>query len=590
MKLRFLPLVTAAVLAFAAASMSVHAQTTQLAIMGSSAQYQEMGQADFTQKGCIFIDANKSWNIKDVRGTAPNNVNITDTAAAWVAWTPAGGSCSSPGTGSVIDFFMNTDSVLGNRCFFASPSCAVSTSASSFTCATAFPDTTCTVLPSSIETAINASGSGTHINVASTDIRPEDALFATDRALTPCGQPIVAGSQYLGFGQQTTDANQANPITGAAWTVNGFTMLGGSFNIANFAISGNDPASGAAIANGTGNGWVVVALGATPELVFVNPSNGAGLGSLAVTNINRATLAGFVDGTFGAVSDIIPQSFSTSPAEVPVNVIVREPVSGTYNTFEYAIPNSLENQTSQEVGLAAAAAHTAGASFPPYYCTGATVTNSNVSGPTWAGQAAPFNPLQETDSHSNVTSTRSRAIGTGNMVKTVENVKDSLGYAFWSQSNFSSASATNAKYLTVDGVDPIQEVWQDGEIPTKGNDLLSNVSFSHVKDGSYPIWSILRNVTDSSHASLLTTLVTSEQTFVTPDYPDFVLKDQLSVVRSHFSPPGITYPGNGGSPCNGDAGAAEAGGDVAGMVYSQQADNDYAADNLSSCGEVGHRQ
>ncbi len=146
----------------------------------------------------------------------------------------------------------------------------------------------------------------------------------------------------------------------------------------------------------------------------------------------------------------------------------------------------------------------------------------------------------------------------------------------------------------MDGVDPIQENWTDGEVPTKANDLLSNVSFTHVKDGSYPIWSILRNVTNSANQTLLTTLVTAEQTFVTPDYPDFVLKDQLSVVRSHFSPPypawAGTYPGNSGSPCNGDAGTAEAGGDVAGMVYSQQADNDYSADTFSSCGDVAHRQ
>ncbi len=607
MKLRIMSLVTAAVLAIAAASINVHAQTVQLAMGGSSAMYQEMGQADFAQKGCIFINSTKGFNVVDSRGASPHAVSITDTAAAWVAWTTGGGSCSSPGAGSVVDFYMNLDSVLGNRCFFASPSCAVSTNGSfSATCGTALPGTSCTNLPASLQTAINNSGAGTRINAAGTDIRPEDAKFATIRALTPCNTSVGTGSQYIGLGMQTsTSDNQGFPFLGSVWVVNGFTMPGGSFNVGNFNLSGNDPASGSAIANGTGNGWAVIPVGAAPQLVFVNPSNTIGLGSLAVTNVNRATLSGFMDGTFGAVQDLFPQAFSGA-GEVPVNVVLREPMSGTYNTFEYAIPNDVENQSSQEIGLAAIAAHTAGAAFPPYYCTGPTVTNASVSGPSWTSQVAPNNPLQESDGHANVTSTRSRGIGTGNVVKIVENVKDALGYAFWSQANFSSATPGNAKYITVDGIDPIQEVWQDGEVPTTSNGLLGNVSMSHVKDGSYPIWSLLRMVTSTSTTAcnngvagtacnvLLGNLAASAQTFVTPAFPDFVIasgtNNQLLVTRSHFTPPTVVYPGNGGSPCNGDAGSSEAGGDVGGVVYSIQADNDYSGDSLSSCGNVAHRQ
>ncbi len=637
MKLRFISLAIAAVLAFAAASFNVpaHAQTIQLTIIGSSAQYYEAAQADYAAKGCFYIDNNKDTVISDTRGTAPNNVALTDHAAFWVAWSAGTGTCAAPAGTYDIDFYMNTDSVVGTRCFMASPSCLVTVALqgtdSAFNCGTTPTNVPCTPLPVGPSPTPNFTTILTSIpiNTAATDIRPEDGMFATLRALTPCGTAIVSGSQYLGIGDQTTDANQGYPIGGTTSAFGGFTGLGSSFNVGNFAIYGNDPASGSSIANGTGNNWTVIQVGAAPELVIVNASDGSGLGSIAISNINRATLAGFVDGTFGAVEDIIPQAYS-GVNEVPVNTVLREYLSGTYNTFEYAIPNDLENQSSQEIGLAAADSATG---WPIDYCSNAsgsadptlTVTNSNVSGPVWglgasltADESAPYNPLGVSEAHTNVTSTRSREIGTGNMVKAILGTEDGLGYAFWSESNFSSATPTTIKYLTVDGVDPIEEVWQDGEVPTPTNNLESNVSFSHVKDGSYPIWSILRMITSTTNtsggdnpcniasggalqtggtacSSLVTTLTTDEQKYVTPDFPDFVLKDQLSVVRSHFSPPGITYRSYLGgthlnAPSNGDAGAVESGGDVGGMVYSFQADNDYAVEASNTTGNVGHRQ
>jgi hypothetical protein len=590
MKLKGMLLVAAVVLACAAASVNAHAQTVNLAIMGSSALYQEVGQADYAAKTCIFINSTKGFNIVDSRvdtAHAADTVNVTDTAAAWVAWTPAtAGNCGSgPATGASIDFYMNTDSVLGDRCFFASPSCVVSTNASfSATCGTALPGTQCTNLPTTVQNAINNSGAGTHINVAATDIRPEDAMFATLRALTPCDQLVGGSSQYYGLGLQTTNSNVATTVSGSAATIQGFTLLGGSFHINNFAIMGNDPATGSAIANGTGNGWSVVGVGAAPIVVFVNPTNPNGLGSLAVSNISRATLSGFQDGSLGTVTDMVPQAWAQAPAGV--NTFIREPVSGTYNTTEYAVANSTQNLSSQDNGVQS----TNG--FAPTYCTGATVTNDVVSGASWP-LGGITNPLSESGTHGGVAYTRSRAIGTGNMVTSVEKVKDGLGYAFWSQANFSSTTPFNAKYLSVDGVDPIQEVWQDGEVPTTSNGLLGNVSFSHVKDGSYPIWSTLRLVTDSTHLTSVQSLATSAQNFVTPQFPDFVLPNQMAVVHSHFTPPGVTFPGNSGNPSNGVFNAStapEAGGDVAGVIYSFQADKDFGGDFVSPGGEVNHRQ
>jgi hypothetical protein len=188
-----------------------------------------------------------------------------------------------------------------------------------------------------------------------------------------------------------------------------------------------------------------------------------------------------------------------------------------------------------------------------------------------------------------------RAIGTGNEVDAVLANADSLGYAFWSAANFKNASAGTAKYLTVDGIDPIQETWTDGLVPTTGNYLLGDVSMAHVKDGSYPIWSILRFVSDPSGPgyTVATNLATAAANFLSPFQPDFVPLSQLGVVRSHFAPPGVTFPGNGGVPSNGvspGCSTTEAGGDVAGKALTKQSDGDYCADNGVTTGNTGHRQ
>jgi len=84
-------------------------------------------------------------------------------------------------------------------------------------------------------------------------------------------------------------------------------------------------------------------------------------------------------------------------------------------------------------------------------------------------------------------------------------------------------------------------------------------------------------------------------------------QNPLRLVRSHFSPPGVVYTGctcNGStcvqpyatpivcSPSNGNSSneASEVGGDVGGVVYTQQADGDYAKDTGNDAGEVNHRQ
>jgi hypothetical protein len=533
----------------------------QVVIAGSSALWLESGQASAAAQGCAWDSGStKSFTLTDTR-LSPN---LTDTAAAWVTWQPtAGGACSSTYTSGTAVVYLNTDSTVGNRCFFARPQCTVTTTATSTTAAgNSLPGVSESTMPSAVVSAIT----GASVTVSATDIRPEDANFATERALGNCGAAVGGSTQYLGLGY-----TNGSTIKGSTVQTNG---SGGSFNVANWALMGTDPITGDSI---TGT-FVVTAVAATPVVVFVNPSDESGFGNLLISNVDRAVLTGFLDGTYGRVQDMIPQGYS-STGTIGTTVFLREPLSGTFNTMEYNIPNSIEEQSSQEVGLAAVNANTAGNPYPPYNCSGTSWNSAQ-------------NPLNETDARGKVNSFRYRAIGTGNMVKAVLATADSLGYAFWSAANFSSALSTDAKYLTVDGVDPIQEVWSDGTIPTSTNDLLGDVTMAHVKDGSYPIWSIQRFVSDSGTAgnTVATNLASQLTKFLGPTQPDFVPLSQLAVVRSHFSPPGVSYPGNSGTPANGTGTLTESGGDVGGLVLTLQSDGDYNADNGVETGNVGRRQ
>jgi hypothetical protein len=540
----------------------------QVVIAGTGSLWLEAGQASAASQGCAWDSGStRSFTLTDNRFSP----GLTDIGVAWVTWTPsAAGNCATYLSGSAV-VYISADSTVGNRCFFARPACTVTTTATTSTSpGGALPGVTEADLPSLVLSQIDGAG----VNVAATELRSEDSLFATERALAGCGYPVAPGSLYLGLGY-----TNGSKITGSTHQTNGG---GGSYNVANFAITGNDPTTSEPVA---GN-WTVTEVGATPIVVFVNPGNGGGMGSLAISNVNREALAGFPDGTYGRTLDIIPQQYSATSLYY-ATVYLREPLSDDFNVMEFATPNSLEGQSSQEIGLATLIADNAGIPYPSYNCTSYPPTSTN----TWySGE----NPLNETDTRGTGTSYRERAIGTSNEIKAVLATTDSLGYASWSAANFSSTTAETAKYLTVNGVDPIQEFWTDGWVPTSNNDLLQDVNFAHVKDGSYPIWTMLRFVSypGTEGATVAVGLASNAEKFLSPSQPDFVPLYQLDVVRSHFSPPGVSYPGGkpAGSPANGTGMVAEAGGDVGGLVLTLQSDGDYNIDNGATTGNVGRRQ
>ncbi|SPE25572.1 conserved exported hypothetical protein [Acidobacteriia bacterium SbA2] len=539
---KYLSIAALLVVSFAA---QLHAQTLAAAGSGSSGLWVAAGQG--AAKNGTNAQVNCSWTstasgvtfATDVRP----GVGLNENGNLWVVWTPAGGSCTAPGAGSLVYADLNLDSTIGMRCLFAQPSCTLNTTAAALTAgANKLPGITDTPLPAGVLAAFN----GATMNYGATDIMPADAKFVTYRALALCG-PLSSGTQFQGLGYGPGPVGQT--IHSAYSTK--------TFNVVDFNVFGTDPITGNAIP-----AYTIYPVGADPELVFVNNTNASGFGASNVTNVSRATLALMYSSILVRTADVVPQPFAgLSGSYSGVTALSREFLSGTYNVFEHSIPNSKELYRSQETGN----------------CTAGTDT---VLG----------NPLNATrtiaQGGTSTTGTHNRVVGTGEMVQQAATVTDALGYAFWSSGNFATSTAynvANLKYLTVDGVDPLFPTYTNGTIPNAGNGLLPSVTLTHVTDGSYPIWSEIRFVAFAPGAAAATQLASWAQTQVSfgagATAPDFVIAPNLNVFHAHFSRPFINFnatntPSDGPRVC-GSGSNPEDGGDAGGLVMSLQAGADY---------------
>jgi hypothetical protein len=583
---------------------SSSAQTPTFVAIGSSAQILEAGQAvsaGTSNNGLAYSCIWSTTTSGQVVATDPTT-DETESGNAWVAWAPTtlGNNATCNGVNSTdnqIYVYLQTDSTVGNRCVFNG--CTISFSSPGATAnlvwSTTYSsgtglETEQSSLLGSVETAL----SGAAFNVAGTDIRPEDALFATKRIHASCGEGVVGGSQYLGMGYPYAATGSPSQIK--SW-------YGASpFNVTNFSIP-----------NG---GYEVFQVGMAPVIVHVNQTDGSadGFANSHITNIDSGTLAEFLDGSYSETQDIYPGA-TTDGTNQSVFVLEREPLSGTYNTMEYNVPNTRENQTSQDVGL-----------------TQQTGERNCSNGGTGTGEGA--NPMQVVTADG--VGTRTRVVGTSEMENVMFGTSTGtthaypagalLGYSFWSVGNFKKAysgnadSKTYARYLTVDGIDPFYASYgvlpnvtgnvagqctastcPAGTIPTGtvqttsgANGLIADITFQNVADGAYPIWSFLRLAckTSGNGCSAASGVATAEQSFVTfgtaSSNPDFVPVASSTVVRSHFLPPGnpnTCSPISNGTAAlvadnttSDNAEDAECGGDVGGVVYTQVGDSDYAND------------
>jgi hypothetical protein len=314
-------------------------------------------------------------------------------------------------------------------------------------------------------------------------------------------------------------------------------------------------------------------------VVAVSSDTTNGLGQSSITDISSANLAKLLDGTYSEASQV------GGTGSDPIYVFIREPLSGTYNTMEYTVANTTVNQTSQDVGL--------GLTLNPNQPVNQRNCTVTSPWPVPSGTTSTVlnNPLVFTTGSGGG---RYRAIGTGNELKVAEyyanasGLTNNLAYGFWSVANYNGYTAANlgsltAKYLKVDGVDPLissssHSASNKGVIPTPttNNANMPYVDLGHVADGTYPIWSLLRLATTTTSAtSAANTLASAVQEFVTfgqtTSRPDFVPLADMTVVRSHFAPPGVTFPPsdtpNNGN-LNGNGCGTEAGGDVGGVVLT----------------------
>ena len=473
---------------------------------GSSAQFNTWAFAARLRSPSICGTHN--WSKKN--GAAVHDsrsAQIPDTTGnIWIVWD----NSTSP---TIICAYTSVDSSVGVRAFFAVPTNNIvlvsSDNGSAGDQLVPTPMPADEALPSAVFNALQ----GAAYNAGMTDIRPEDALFATNRALSP----LTQNRSGLGYGPPPI----GQAIKSAFSSKSAVPVL--------FALSGNDPISGRPITFQ----YTTSSTGAAPVVVFVNSTQtGLGhLGSALFNNVPRFVLAWAQNGNLTRTRDLA--NLSGLPS-IGLHVMLREPLSGTYNTMEFDVTRSVEVNSSQE---------------------------NNVTPPG-------DNPLNQTYTSGG---SRQRVVGTGEMVTEVGATADSLGYAFWGFANFAPVLSTT-KYLTVDGVDPIKQTYTNGVFPScSAPPCIGALTFPNIKNGTYPVWSILRIVTISPMPTGLQQLYNAALAEAT-QIPDFVPANQLTVFRSHYNQSGV----NGSNGII--AGHPEAGGDMGGAVFNTQDDKDYFAD------------
>jgi hypothetical protein len=536
--------------AFVGVVPKAHAQTVKVMIAGSSAMWQAMALAGYNTGKCVsggtapcFHYTASNFNLTDGRPTVKGGSNAVDLGNVWIVWD----SNATPNVWAYI----KVDSVVGTRCYFAQPHCNVNITTfpapANLISSTLWGDSSSDSTPPSSVSALFTSGT-LLVNTAATDIRPEDGLFAQCRANSALGggPDNLAG---LGYG---VNASGVCPAFGAALAnlegsdiLSAYPLSTSTAHVLAFAISGKDPFTGTTVPAAT-----TTSVGAAP-IIFITQRTGA---LKTVTDASDSDLHAAFGGTncdasaFGA-----PVS--------PIQVYLREPLSGTMNTTEYTVfryPDALG--TSQETGVAAA------------------------------------NPLAKSCTSGGK---RYRSIGTGEEVKFVLNSTtnfgtDGIGYTFFSYGNVSTiANSANYGYLTLNGIDGIFHKYGTtidpgqptiaGALPSAANLPATcagglgafpcaeskiwsgNLSFPNLRNGSYRAWSVLRLVSNGTALTNAKLLISGAQSYAVNTVPDFVpalkiasTEPGLALLRSHYTQEGV-------APVN-VATTGDKGGDAGGCI------------------------
>jgi ABC-type phosphate transport system substrate-binding protein len=551
---------------FATVSHANAQASIQLLGGGSSALFLELGQAAFNQAGtgaCVWtLGGNAGVLARDAR-TSP----ATDEQGnIWVVWTPGTGTCAAPAGSYNVSSYMSLDSTIGNRCYFevdssGTPGCVqvmtiAAGTAGANKLGTGFPDTAGGI-PASVISALN----GQHFFVAGTDILPLDAKYATYRMLQSCGAPLYrqAFDQLL---RQVYGLGYGTATTGVGTNVQSFYSTA-QFHVLDFNITGNDPINTAQAVPA----HTTITVGAQPIIVAVGPNTTTGSGLNLATDIPSFVLMSFYNGALGRANDLIGPT-----ANLAVTTLVREPLSGTYNVFEYSLVNNSQFHDSQDA----------------FNCNGNGVLTNPMNLTSLNGKFA--NAGQQF-------AYRRRVIGTGEMVTQLNNATDTdnrLGYFFWSAGN--ASGKTNVKYLTVNGVDPLLNSYTNGTLPGSGGPSdpgLTAVTFKALNAGDYPVWSALRLVSRAPYTTAVNNLISALQSLNSTQH-DMVTVANLNVWHAHYYLPAIgsntAATGNtintANDLCNTPGALAETGGDAGGSTTFKWANNDFCQDFAVTTGFI----
>jgi hypothetical protein len=493
--------VALAVIMFAGLS-SYAATTVPFNGVGATVQFNTFGLAAYSDSQC----GTNIWTFK--KGASGIDGRSTSIPAefgnVWIVWDTAV---------TKVCAYLGIDATVGAQLFFAVPKGTISIPASEIGSAgqNLVPSLTDTTLPLAVYNVIN----GRVFNAAILDSRPEDALFAENRALGTFDPVHYNG---LGYGP-----GPIGTLIQSTFSSTGSTPVA-------FAIAGTDPITAQPVP-----AWTATNLGADPEVVFVNTVNTGSTGDFSNTaafqNVNRFALTLALNGTFGFTRDLSSVS-GLDPQ--PLNVVLRTPLAGAFNTLEFSVPRSVEIGSTQELGV----------------------------NPTQQGG----NPLSITNPGGGW---RKRASSSSELVSQVGNGANGnvLGVTYWSVGNLAGVVSTT-RYLAVDGVDPLYASYAGGFFPTCTVPCPGLVDFTNIINGSYPIWSVFRIATAKKVPAGVAALITAAQIQAATAIPDFVPFNQLAVFRSH-------YKLSGKAASNGFNGQPESGGDLGGAVFPIQANQDF---------------
>jgi hypothetical protein len=576
------------------------APTVKVMIAGSSAQWQTLALAAYNNGTSLIsgggqtfhYTSSSNFSLIDSRGTG-----ATDTGQIWIVW-------DSASAGANVWAFISVDSVVGDRCYFAVPKCVVTypsgTLPTPANAITVWTDGSSDTAPTAAVSALFGDHDVT-LSVAATDIRPEDANFAECRVNSPLGAGTAGGSNsdgLDGLGYSQAAATQTSGAcftytTDAQGTINGIghPILSGypastkQANVMAFALSGKDPITGSAV-----GAYTVYPLGAVPVVFLTNRQNNLkNLVSVTEQQLQQVFSGTNCDGgAFG------------SAFAGPINIFQREPLSGTFNTTEATVmryptvyPNPV-NGISQETNV--------NAPGNGYKLNGYASACASGSGQ------------------------RYRAIGTGEMVKSVfnsnsasvfaGNARDGIGYAFFSYGNVNTSGtvlsdSTSYGYLKLNGIDPIWTSYGVGNTIDPGEPAIAGelpsqldlptavcansfpcpenqiwgggASFPNLRNGTYRAWSLLRLIATGTAGTNISALISAAEKQAVVTTPDFVpvskeavtaaenplgyaiTDNGLLLLRSHYQQVDGAGVAIGALPVN-EPTASEKGGDMGGMI------------------------